>query len=270
VKLIPIYNKIIQENVDVDYMKRMGISFLKFKPDQINDFVRWISIFPKSGKAPNGLSKEFEFIKFLKKQSDAYQEYNMISQNIANTFSHWDESDINRIVDGFFKTKNSKIENLTIGNLTFINDSLMAESRFKLTSKKISEFLDKFTGFHKKALTGKFEIYFKPADALRAKATYKSQLDQIWIKETYAREIDTVAYASLLYIIVHELGHRYEYKHGSPSGFVASKFYTTRYSQTDTMSFGTESFAEIFAISFFGVQKYPQYESQIAQFEKIM
>jgi hypothetical protein len=250
-------------------MKIIGKSFLKFKPEQINDFIKWIDMFPTSGKAPSGLKKDFESIKHLKQMANNYKEYGLVSGNISATFSWWKEDDIDRIVDAFFNTKTERIDNFNIGNLFFINDSSMAGVRFKETAIKIAKFLQRFDGFHKKSLVGKLEIHFKSSKFLRSKAKYVSNKDQIWIKEGNSRDVDTENYASLLYIIAHELGHRFEQKSNVPSSFKDEDFYTTKYSKTDSMA-GSESFAEIFAISFFGQSKYPQFSDQIEKFNNLM
>lgn len=261
--------KILIEIVNINTFKRIGQSFLKFKNNQIEDFVNWIDQFPVSGKAPSGMKKEFEIIKFLKQQADVYKNYNMISPNIAASFSYWSADDIDNIVDAFFNSKTERLDSISFGNMLFVNDSSMSASRFKDTSNKISKFLKRFTGFHKNALSGKLEIHFKSSKFLKSKAKYISDKDQIWIKETNARDVNTEEYASLLYIIAHELGHRFERKSNVPSGFSDADFYTTKYSRTDSMA-GSESFAEIFAISFFGSSKYPQFSNQIVKFNKLM
>lgn len=261
--------KHLYESANIDNLKRIGKSFLKFKNDQIDDFVKWIEQFPTSGRAPNGMKKEFETIKYLKQWAESYKQYGLVTSNIASTFSRWREDDIDRIIDAFFNGKTERIDNLTIGNLFFVNDSSMSGKNFTETSNKVSKFLKKFNGFHKNALVGKLEIHFKSSKFLRSKAKYASDKDQIWIKESNSRDADSEQYASLLYIIAHELGHRFEQKSNVPQSFKDSDFYTTKYSRTDSMG-GSESFAEIFAISFFGTSKYPQFTEQIEKFEKLM
>lgn len=268
-KLTELYQRILTESVDTDELKRIGKSLLNFTNDKITDFVKWIDQFPSSGKAPAGMKKDFEDIKWLKKSADTYKEYKIVPQPIGATFSRWDESYIDRLVDAFFNTKTERTSNITIGNLFFVNESAMASSRFKETSAKIAKFLQRFDGFHKKALVGKLEIYFTSSNAFRAKAIYRSTTDKIMIKESNAREVDTEAYGYLLYILVHELGHRFEFKSKVPLSFRDEDFYTTKYSQTDSM-FGSECFAEIFAISFFGESKYPQFAEKIRAFENLM
>ena len=58
----------------------------------------------------------------------------------------------------------------------------------------------------------------------------------------------TGTYGSLDYILIHELGHRYEEKFGSDPMF--NRWYTTRYSYNDG-----EAFAELFALGHFGITK---------------
>jgi hypothetical protein len=62
-------------------------------------------------------------------------------------------------------------------------------------------------------------------------------------------------YGAFDYIIIHELGHRYERKRGLPVDFDQAEWWTTKYSQTEGMG-GSESFAELFALSNFGLTGY--------------
>lgn len=267
-KLLNIYHQLLTESINLDDMKRVGKTFLKFQDSQIDDFIKWIDAFPVSGKSPRGMVKEFERIKSLKKYAEMYKDYKIVSSNISAAFSWLKEEDIDKMVDAFLG-KGEKVEKLQLGNCTYFNNSAMAESRFKSTSEKITSFLNTLKGFHKKALIGNLEIHFKPSKDLRSKAVYKSNLDQIWIRESNAREVDTEVYASLLYIIVHELGHRFENKVRVPDMFQDRDFYTTKYSHTDSMA-GSECFAEIFAISHFGESSYPQFKDKIDKFLELM
>lgn len=259
---------LLKESVDADDMKRIGKSFLNFKDSQINDFVDWINKFPTSGRAPKGKTKEFERIKEFKKYAETYKEYGLIPLSIKSSFSWLNEDYIDTLVDMFFSSGPERIDSIQMGNYKFVNDSLMSASRFKETSKQIANFLNRFTGFHKKALNGNLEIHFKSSKAMKSKAVYKGEYDQIWIRESNSRDVATDEYASLLYIIVHELAHRVERKFGLPKSFRDEDFYTTRYSRVDSLG-GSECFAEIFAISFFGKGKYPQFSDKIDKFNKL-
>jgi hypothetical protein len=265
-KLKPLLNEITS-----DEMKKMGYKLIPFDNSKADLFVDWISNFDTTGKSPTGYKDLFDKIKYLKSYVDYIKDFKMVPQPVGATFSYWNQGDIDTIVDKIFSKKNTEktTSTIKIGNITYINESLMSGDRFKKTTSAIDTLLSSMTGFHKKALTGGFTIRVVPSKKLRAKASYHSDSDEVWVSETYTREIGTTKYASLLYIIIHELGHRYEYKVGVPSWFVYDKWATTKYSKVDTMHQG-EQFAECFALSFFGTSEFPALEGIVDSFSKKM
>lgn len=250
-----------------DEMKKLGYKLIPFDNSKVDLFVDWISNFDTTGKAPSGYKDLFDKIKHLKDTVQYYKEYKMVPQPVKAIFSYWKEEDIDTIVDNIFSKKNAgeKVSEIKLGSMTFINESLMAEKRFKESTNIIYKLLSSLSGFHKKALVGSLTVRFVKANKLRAKAAYKSELDEIWISETYSREVNSTKYASLPYIIIHELGHRFESKVGVPKWFVYSQWATTKYSTADTMHSG-EQFAEVFALSFFGTQEFPNLSDKVDSF----
>lgn len=259
---------LIESDLDLDAIKKLGKSLLGTWDDsKMTDFIKYHSYFPSSGKAPRGKKKEFEHLQHAKKGIDIYNEYGLVPMLATSFDSYYNEEDIDNQVDTFLgKTKKQKIEKIVIGNITFINNSSMAVSRFKSTSKTISALLKRLKGYHAKAIQKPLEIHFKYAKDMKSRAYYKSDLDQIWVKES--SKADNELYGHLLYIIVHELGHRYEQFYKIPKGFKDIDFYTTKYSKVDGYS-ASETFAELFAVSFWE-DKYPEYIDQIERFKKLM
>jgi hypothetical protein len=256
-----------EASIDIDAIKKLGQEILNFDDSKMPQFIEWIAHFPKSGRAPKGEKKLFDSIKFLHTQAEVYQSTGLLSPNISATFSWWDEAEMDRVADVFFagKTK-AKLEVITHGNVTFHNGSSMSEVRFVKTSKTVAALLKSLKGYHKKAISKPLEIHFKSAKDIKAKAVYKGLLDQVWIRDN--SKADNELYGHLLYIVVHELGHRFDKLHRIPRDFADSDFYTTDYSHADSMA-GSECFAEIFAISHWP-DKYKEYADQIERFNKLM
>jgi hypothetical protein len=224
-----------------------------------DDFIKWIERFPKSGRAPKGKKKEFGQLKFLIHQAESYKKYGLLSwDNISNTLSWTSKEEFEKL---FLK---DRVEEIKIGNVTYLNTSPLAEKTFEKKSKAIAKLLKSFKGFHKKALQKSFKVVFKSSTQMRPRAKYKSQLDEIWVRHN--AKVDNELYGHLLYIIVHELGHRYEKFHGLPNGWRDT--YTTDYSRKQAFA-ASEAFAELFAISHWPNQ-YKQYEEQIKWFKGIM
>jgi len=257
-----------EASIDLAAIKKLGNELQPYTDDKLPTFIQWIEHFPKSGRAPNGEKKLFDGIKFLQKQLEVYREHGLMSSNIASALSWWSaEGEMDRIADVFFAGKSkAKVEVIKHGNVTFHNGSSMSEARFKKTTKTIADLLKGLKGFHKKALSKPLEIHFKYTKEIRAKAVYKGLLDQVWVKES-SKPIDL--YGHLLYVIIHELGHRYEFLHKRPKDFEDRDFYTTKYSRTETMA-GSESFAEIFALSHWPDKYNDDYSDQIERFNAMM
>ncbi len=266
--ILDTYNALYEAGVDLEAIKKLGRELQPYDDSKFEKFLQWIAYFPKGGRAPSGGKKLFDNIKFLHRQVDSYREYGLKSDNIANMLGWWaEEGEMDRIADVFFakKTK-ARVEEIKHKNITFKNRSGMGEATFKKTVKQVANFLDDLKGFHAKTLEKPLEIHFKSAKDIRSKAQYKSLDDVIWIKS--GSRADTELYGHLLYIVLHELGHRYEHQFGLPRDFYERQFYTTKYSHTDGMG-GSECFAEIFALSHWP-EKYDEYEAKITRFTDMM
>lgn len=266
--ILDAYAALHEAKVDLDAIKALGNELQPYNDSKFEKFLEWIAYFPKSGRAPSGEKKLFDNIKFMHRQADVYRETGLKTDNIKNMLSWWDdEGEMDRIADVFFakKTK-ARLEVIKHKKLTFKNRSGMGEATFKKTVKQITDFLDDLDGFHAKTLKKPLEIHFKYAKELSAKAVYKGLDDEIWVKAGH--KADNELYGHLLYIILHELGHRYEYLFGLPADFYESQFYTTKYSHADSMG-GSECFAEIFAISHWP-KKYDEHEAKITRFIDMM
>jgi len=228
-----------------------------------DDFIKWIEQFPKSGRAPKGKKKEYDQMKFLQHQAETYKKYHILSwDNINAIFSYNTKEEFEK---WFAK---DKTEELKIGNVTYINTSPLAEKSFIQKAKVIDNFLSSFKGFHKKAITKSLKILFKSSQQMKPRAKYRSQTDEIWVRHN--AKVDNELYGHLLYIIAHELGHRYEKYYGLPQGWKI--VYTTKYSHTPNSGFSgdEEPFAELFALSHWYPKQYKEYQQQIEWFRGIM
>ena len=144
----------------------------------------------------------------------------------------------------------------------------MSEKNFKEQSKYIDDFLSTLKGFHKKSLKDLIIVFVKKEQS-RAGATYKTYEDKIFIRPDKVIKGD--AYASFVYVVMHELGHRYLQKYNVKWNYDSFEWSTTKYSMTDSMT-GEEKFAELFALSHFKYSGKPfsDYVEKIEKFEKIM
>lgn len=256
--------KSILESKSNDELIKMGNKFMKKWDDSMYpEVLEWITYFKKSGKAPRGMSKVFKDIQYLHGIAD--RKPNFVPQPVTAMFGWWDHYgyDMKEIVEKLAnKNETTKV---ILNGVTYYNYSSMSEKRFISTTKKIDSFFKNFKSKYKLPLQKNLEVHFKYSKEIRAKAVYKSLLDQIWVKES--SKVDTEAYGHLLYILVHELGHRiqkiFPYE-TPPVDFDKPEWWTTDYSRKEG-----ESFAELYAINFFGVKAYPEYKKQIEDFKQI-
>lgn len=224
-----------------------------------DDFVKWVSQFPKSGRSPKGKKKEFSNLQFLILQADMYKKYGMMSwDNVNATLAYTSKEEFENL---FAK---DRTEELKMGKITYINTSPLAEKSFIDKAKAINKLLKSLKGYHKKVISKPLTIIFKSKDQIGVKGKYKTDVDQVWIKHN--ANIKNDDYASLLYIIVHELGHRWQKFYGLPNKW--KNTYTTPYSKKETLA-DSEAFSELFALSHWP-KKYPKFKDQIEWFNGVM
>lgn len=273
------------EEINKDKLKTAGIKFVGgLTTSDFDEYKAWLDQIIVSGKPriPVELKLDYEMLKrnkdlvldYDKKKNsefkhDGGQYLNFLIASANQTLKRLGPEKLINLIDVLFKgtgdTVKSKKSEIRISNYVFKNDSQASEARFVEMCDELVKFLNTFTGFHGKALTGTPEIHIKSSTKQKAKAAYKVELDEIWIRESQSRDFASSAYASLKYIICHELGHRYEHKIGKPNWFRDSEWGTTRYSNSPN-SWNGEQFAEIFALSFWGSSKYPEYKDKIEKF----
>lgn len=158
-----------------------------------------------------------------------------------------------------------------VGNITFINGAGLDEKTLAKYSARLSQLFHGVTGWRAKALTGNLKVMFAAARDFNGtvKGKYRSSEDTLMVRTTPNVLKRDAGYASLDYILIHELGHRYEHKvRGLPVDFDKPPWWTTRYSRTEGMG-GSESFAELFALGHFDI-KGSWDPAILERFEKVM
>ena len=99
-----------------------------------------------------------------------------------------------------------------------------------------------------------------------ATGKYKTDKDVLYLRATpkVLKGLSSGKYGSPEYILIHELGHRYERFNKLPADFDRPSWWTTRYSQKEG-----EAFAELFAIGHFGIKGTWDAET-LSRFEAVM
>lgn len=258
------YKSIFTESLP-DYYDLLNYEPTPYYNNLMLDFLRALN--PEQGKAPIGQKINWEAfknaVKFIQQWGfDENKKYDIF----AATMSRMNKSDI----DSLLKIVNKKTKSVTkieSKEATYYNESNISEQRFKQSSKEIEDVLSTLKGFHAK-VTRNLIIKFKRKEDMKAKASYKTSLDEIWVRGDYNPKNEQ-EYGSVVYIIVHELGHRYLKKYRVNFNHDTVDWITTPYSKVDSMT-GEEKFAELFALSHFKYKRFPQFNDKILKFENKM
>ncbi len=227
----------------------------------------WLSTLKlSSGKAPRGMKKQGENLSLLLKNLNLQKEYGKTFglNNTIAVFSHWNENDIKEINQKFAK-KSDEQDEIKVNGVLYENRSTMSHKNFESKIKTIDSFLKKLTGIYKKTTKDLHIVFVKKSES-KATAKYKTNEDIVLMRPD--RVVGGEVYGSAVYVLLHELGHRYEQKNKLPDTFTDNKWTTTKYSRTDSFSL-SEKFAELFALSFWE-SKYPEYSEQIEEFKGLM
>jgi len=172
----------------------------------------------------------------------------------------------------YFSNSKSVPKEIKGKHATYLNYKGLSEKSLNNYVKKLDRVFGDLKGWRKAALTasGGLTVALAGAGDFRGTASgkYKVDKDILYVKATPAITKRDKGYASPEYIVIHELGHRYDYKVRSISLPVPT-YYTTRYSVSGG---GDEVFAELFALGHFGITETDRkWDSDMQDhFEKMM
>lgn len=279
--MIVLNENLLKESIEIDLLKNYKPSYDYFL--KIKDF---INTFNFSGRIPNEYKTEYSFFKKIKDIVDEIgsntperfiNKFIYISiQNVIKYILYSDSFKIENVINLLQGKKDSNI--IKLDNITYYNDSIMSINNFKLKVKELHTFLNTLRGFHKKAIIVKpLNIYFVKKEDSKTIGVYKVDKDRILIRADKIKMSDN-SYGSLNYILVHELGHRFNNFYNININFDNQDWWTTKYSKKDNfLSNLTESFAELFALSHFNYKgndaygnNYANYIDKINKFNDIM
>jgi len=240
----------------------------------LQDWLKGLNL--NTGKAPSGLSKQYKNLKILNDKVNSLKQWGM-NANILHIIDYYVKSlsleDLEKL-ENKLSIQSKGVFELKLKNAKYINHSIISEKNFIKFSKEIDSFLNDLSGYHLEILNPLLTIVFVKKEDTKAKATYKTQLDLIYVRPDKIKSGNE--YASFNYIVLHELGHRYlQYNENKVKkvlgNYDAVEWITTKYSMVDSMS-GEEKFAELFALSHFNYSKPPfnTYTNTINKFVKLM
>ena len=142
---------------------------------------------------------------------------------------------------------------------TYYNRANIGEKTFRLCVAAYDKLFASIRGWRAKALKGELKVAFVGTQQMTVKGKYRQNIDEMWVKATPSiLKVDRF----IEYIVVHELGHRYEKFNRLPTDFDKVEWHTSKYSYNEG-----EAFAELFAIGHFNL---PQWKDKIEKFESVM
>lgn len=157
---------------------------------------------------------------------------------------------------------------LRVGGNTYWNPIGLTGASLAKYAARVEAILASLRGWRRGALKGGVDVVFAGPDSFRgtAKGFYRTSEDRLYIRAVPEVLKRGASYGGAEYIVVHELGHRYERKNATPN-FDQPRWWTTRYSQNEG-----ETFAELFALGHFGTvaQSGPVDPDILEQFEQAM
>lgn len=178
------------------------------------------------------------------------------------------QSHLGEIVKLFSDEGGVKVpKQVTVGPNTYRNLSGFTEKQLQGYIKALEQVFSELKGWHKRALVGGLYVALAGPSEFRGTTSgkYKFSADTLYVRATpkiLHRTRGT--YAAFDYIIIHELGHRYQAKYRVSQDFDRPEWWTSRYSRNEG-----ESFAELFALSNFGMTG-PWDQSVVERFEAAM
>lgn len=159
---------------------------------------------------------------------------------------------------------------LKLGTSTYVNKVGMSGKQLKKFATELEKLWASLKGWRRDALKGGLTIVFAGPQDFRGKVggKYRSREDQLLVRATpKVLKRTGGTYAAPDYILIHELGHRYEFKHRVSADFDRQHWRTTRYSHAEG-----EGFAELFALGHFNITKThgADFGDVLTRFEKAM
>lgn len=155
---------------------------------------------------------------------------------------------------------------LVLGGTTYENEIGVDGPTLEKYAKRLDAIFGGITGWRAKALKSGLKVVLASPRNFTGTVggKYKRDRDALLIRTTPNILKRGSGYASFEYIIVHELGHRYERFNRVPQDFDRVEWWTTKYSRNEG-----ESFAELFAVGHFGLTGTWD-KAIIERFEKVM
>ena len=243
------------------FEKLMGYAPRNPPPQEVADFRHWIATnFKLTGRVPAEAKRAREDLERFWRSLELAASHGAVEGVFSRFYKEAWERDIvpqiPTIVQYLSSEGSGKAHTFEkqVGDRTYVNMVGAGEARLDDMIAVIEKVFSELRGWRKKALDGGIRVVFAgPKDFHgTASGTYKRAKDELWIRATAGGKIQRGGdnYGGLGYVITHELGHRYEEHHPVGINFDQGNWFTSPYSTKEG-----ESFAELFALSNFGMRE---------------
>jgi hypothetical protein len=161
-------------------------------------------------------------------------------------------------------------DKIELGGNTYFNRAGLDNVTLEKYARRLEALFSTVKGWRAKAFVGGLKVAFASPRDFRGTASgkYRQSEDMLYVRTTPAVLKRGEGYGGFDYILIHELGHRYDAKNPPPVNFDRPEWWTSKYSQTDSLA-GSESFAELFAIGHYNMRG-PWDPAILDRFEKVM
>lgn len=162
------------------------------------------------------------------------------------------------------------LDQIELGGNTYLNRAGLNTATLEKYARRLEALFSTVKGWRAKAFVGGLKVAFASPKDFRGTASgkYRREEDTLYVRTTPAVLKRGEGYGGFDYILVHELGHRYEAKNHPAIDFDRPEWWTSKYSRTESLA-GSESFAELFAIGHFSLRG--SWDPDILErFEKVM
>jgi hypothetical protein len=260
-QFVSLSQNLVQAGLQQELLKKMDSLLSNFKPEDALKIHKWFldNFRVKVPRTPKGQKKLKENVnKWLwwlgpggtrsyRNQPDVL--FNEIKRE-------WEEDIKPHVADlvKHFSDEGGKIvpKEIKSGNILYLNLIGFEKSKFEKYVKQLDALFKSIKGWRRKAFTGTLKVALAGPKHFRGTSSgvYKSAEDTLYVRATPKVLKRAEGYGSPHYVLVHELGHRFDYKVRPTTDFDRQQWQTTNYSMKDG-----EAFAELFALGHFGIKK---------------
>lgn len=251
--------RILRASLATELSRRMDQLFANFDAARAKDVGEWFENnfrinspkTPKGGKALKEKAQKLIWVLKFRAGQTSGDPAEVAERVKAEVASDWKEIEphLQQLVTGF-TDEGGKIvpKDATLDGVLYVNEVGADEATFEKYVKRLAAVFKSIHGWRSKALKSGLRVVLSSPRSFSGTASgkYRTAEDAMYVRATPNILKRDGGYGSFEYILVHELGHRFERFNRVPLDFDKTEWLTTHYSMKEG-----ESFAELFALSHF-------------------